>query len=362
MRGSSAPLLVFVSTLLFVSAGCGGKSKSVSKGDVKPADSGIPTPDVAGEIHFKPTDIVADQGLDLPEPDLPKDLAETAGDTDVALFDAADIQPDTWTPVSCISHEDCDDGFCIEVSPGAGQYVCAPHCIEECPLDWECKSVYVVGGPDPVSLCVPPSDTLCGACKKDIDCLFSGSLCIKGGGTLGFCGKLCNLDDQDCPLGFECAIAKNTDGEDMAPQCMPPAGFCCASGKLTSCDDSNPCTADFCDASFGCQHDPVEGLCEGPEPCTNYVCMNGTCLGVPVTEDVTLDGIDDDCDGLTDEDWVLGLNVPFHTFAGSLGTISGGGITIRGAVSTPPTATVMSGDNFKVTPVTTKVVVPEEEE
>ena len=360
MRGSSAPLLVVVSFILIAGTGCGGKSKSVSKGDLKPADAKTPSGDGSGEIHFKPTDVVSDSGLDLPRSELPADQVETGELNDLSSPELKDVQPDTWTPQACISDDDCSDGFCIEVSPGTGQYVCAPHCIEECPLDWECKSVYVVGGPDPVSLCVPPSDTLCGACKKDVDCLFSGSLCIKGEGALGFCAKLCDLDANDCPLGFECAIAKSTDGEDLAPQCLPPAGFCCASGKLTSCDDANPCTTDSCDASFGCQHDPAEGVCEGPEPCTNYVCLNGTCLGVPVTEDVTLDGVDDDCDGLTDEDWVLGLNVPFHTYSGSLGTISGGGIVIRGAVSTPPAATVMSGGSFKVTPVTTKVVAPEQ--
>ncbi len=48
----------------------------------------------------------------------------------------------------------------------------------------------------------------------------------------------------------------------------------CASQTLTSCDDTNPCTADICDAA-GCKH---PNLADG-SPCgTNQTCVLGTCF------------------------------------------------------------------------------------
>jgi hypothetical protein len=361
-------LLVAILAALLCVTGCKSKSKTVEKTDLKdvlkPED--VAEADVIEEVQIISPDIplLPDNVPDFTKPQdaLPDFTKPQDADEDGLPGDVLpqDVEPDVWAPQTCQSHEDCDNGLCIEVSPGSGKFVCAPYCLEECPQDWECKSVYV-DGPDPISLCFPPTETLCMPCAKDSECLFAGSLCIKGNGALGYCGKLCDLEDPACPEGYECAMAKGKNGENLAPQCMPPAGFCCVANKLKSCDDSNPCTLDTCDPSFGCKHTNVDGPCNGPEDCTKYQCINGACIGIPVTLDVTLDGIDDDCDGLTDEDWAYGLDVPFHAFSSSMGTVSGGGITVKGALSTPPVGTVSAGGDFKVTPVTTKIVAPEDE-
>jgi len=270
--------------------------------------------------------------------------------------DVQDTAPDVWTPTPCKSHDDCEGlGLCVELAQGAGEYVCAPYCMEECPADWQCKSMYV-DGPDPVSLCFPPGETICSVCSVDKDCLFAGSLCVKGGGALGFCGKYCHPEDApDCPDGFECLMATTNSGDKLGYQCMPTKGHCCVAGKLKNCDDDNPCTADTCEPSFGCEHGNIDGPCEGPDDCTEYKCVNGACIGFLITQDVTKDGIDDDCDGMTDEDWAYWLKVPVYGFSSTAHEVTGGPFTVRGSLSTPPAANVSSGGDFKVFPGTPKV-------
>jgi hypothetical protein len=331
-------LVVFAALLL---AGCGGK------GTTKMKDAGLDgtfeeVAEVRGDVHIVPTDTA--EPMDF----VPGDVEPEAKPTDV-LPDQPPV--DIWTPQECQSHDDCEGiGLCVEVAPGSGQMVCAPFCLEECPADWECKSVYV-DGPDPVSLCFPPTQTICSVCNTDAQCIYAGSLCLKGSGALGFCGKYCHLEDSpDCPAGFECRMATGKNGESLGYQCQPPLGDCCVAGKLKDCDDDNPCTADLCDPSLGCQHKNIDGPCEGPEPCADYKCINGACIGLPITEDLILDGIDEDCDGEIDEDWALAGRVLAPVFAATSHIVKGGGLTIRGILSGPPAVGVSTGGDFKVTP------------
>ncbi|NUN16519.1 MAG: lamin tail domain-containing protein, partial [Myxococcales bacterium] len=57
----------------------------------------------------------------------------------------------------------------------------------------------------------------------------------------------------------------------------------CVGGTSVSCDDSNPCTKDTCQAGVGCLHQATAGGCEDGDACTFLdVCLNGTCVaGIP---------------------------------------------------------------------------------
>ena len=69
-----------------------------------------------------------------------------------------------------------------------------------------------------------------------------------------------------------------------------------------NCDDGNPCTNDSC-VSGVCQHINNTNACSDGNPCTtNDACSGGACVGGPpsATEFVCNDGVDNDCDLLTD--------------------------------------------------------------
>jgi len=293
--------------------------------DTAPADT-TPPPDTLDDA----------QGIDLLT-DVPGDLLP------------GDLPPETYTPIPCGSHEDCGDGLCIEHPPGSGASICAPLCVDGCPPDWECQSVNI-DGPDPLSVCLPPIDMLCAPCSADTDCIFVGSLCILEGGEEGYCGRGCAEGAGDCPEGFDCQLVDDPDGEPIAWQCRPVPGACCASGEWVDCDDDNACTLDACVPGIGCVHEPQDVPCEGPAECTNYQCVNGECVGWAITDDLTWDGVDDDCDGLTDEDVVYGMSVDAWTYGGGLGVSEGGGLRLRGKINTPGFHGSSAGGVYVITP------------
>ena len=101
-----------------------------------------------------------------------------------------------------------------------------------------------------------------------------------------------------------------------------------------TCDDGDPCTQDTCEAGV-CDFAPLDGAdCDDEDPCTPVdTCADGACVGTPLEREANVcDGLDEDCDGLTDEDCTLVLRgglvgdggaplsvTPDHAFIGSLG-------------------------------------------
>jgi hypothetical protein len=59
------------------------------------------------------------------------------------------------------------------------------------------------------------------------------------------------------------------------------AGLQCQAGAVNTCDDSNACTADFCDSVKGCSHSPNSAtVCSDGDPCTvQDKCSQGVCKG-----------------------------------------------------------------------------------
>jgi hypothetical protein len=54
----------------------------------------------------------------------------------------------------------------------------------------------------------------------------------------------------------------------------------CSGGAPLDCDDGNPCKADSCDPGVGCSHVLAFGPCDDGNPCTNgETCIGGTCTG-----------------------------------------------------------------------------------
>lgn len=313
----------------------GGSGSTLGPRDVDAGKDQLPE-----DVHITNQD----GGVDLLMPDFRgKDVPEVKVDGEGEL----DASGEVWNPQPCQSHEDCADGYCVELVPGSGEYFCTPSCMEECPLDWACKSVFI-DGPDAVSICLPPGDTLCKVCQDNGDCLLAGSLCITGSGLLGFCGRACNWQNDDCPPGFECVLHDDGEGNPLGYQCTPGPGSCCAGNQLASCDDDNTCTFDGCDASLGCTHEAADNECSGDNPCMEYFCQDGECLAVPIVADDTLNHIDDDCDGLTDEEAYKEFRLVTGQFSAAAGKSEGGDQWLWGVLGGSSFAGVSSDESLSI--------------
>lgn len=282
-------------------------------------------------------------------PDL--DIAEYGKDSDHEDAQAVNegMQP-------CKTKEDCDLWFCVE--SGQGTKVCAVPCDEgACPKGFVCRTV-VNPQNDLLRLCLIPSMETCAPCLIDADCQPKGAVtrdrCIElepGKGL--FCAIDCN--DISCPTPFVCQQM-----DDKVRRCLPQAGndcICpefaveaemstrcyvtnlygtcmgnrvCTDSGLTACSAPAPArevcgngTDDDCDGLTdeedcqGCQVYYYDGdgdgigvqgkarCLSGPEGAYTakyYGDCNDSSYAVSPGRTEVCNGIDDDCDGLTDEE------------------------------------------------------------
>jgi len=297
---------------------CGG-------GEVASTDSG-PSSDIPAPYEL----IQADYGAG-------EDPGREDRGDGIAIADAgADLPAPGTFGAPCTGNNECESGFCVEGPDGP---LCSRTCVLECPEEWACRSTQI--GSDVVSLCIPLGAMLCKPCRVHTQC--GSGLCLQlPDGT--FCGRDCSV--APCPEGYHCQDL----GDDEAPvrQCVPDSLACDC--MPSNAGEVRPCAwFNAFGACLGEEHcDPTAGwVCEAPVPeaescngrdddCDGRVdedfpelgedCFAGTgacrargrfvCLpdgsgvrcdaspGAPIAE--TCNGIDDDCDGDTDEDFLVG--------------------------------------------------------
>jgi hypothetical protein len=160
--------------------------------------------------------------------------------------------------------------------------VCTIPCVEECPGDWVCKGVPLYGA-DIVFICVPRFWHVCEPCQDAAACDATGAVCADVGGEGLFCSVACE-SPKDCPKGFACV-----EGRAGSNSCVPSTGSCtCMSGDDGTVRD--------------CTVSNAFGQCPGTQQCDG---TNGwsECSGkTPQAE--ACDGLDNDCDGDVDEDFL----------------------------------------------------------
>ena len=118
-----------------------------------------------------------------------------------------------------------------------------------------------------------------------------------------------------------------------------------AAAGFLACGDAQPSGAVLC---VGVQDGTS---CDDGAPCTaNDRCTDGVCLGAPAAHEAyTCDGLDEDCDGVTDEDCTFRLTG--HVLGGGAGTgTATAGQAVDQAVSTPTFVGLSSNDSFVLTP------------
>ncbi len=183
----------------------------------------------------------------------------------------------------CTSNASCQSGWCVE---HLGDGVCTKTCQDECPAGWTCQQVAGTE-PDVVFICVSDYANLCKPCASTGDCGTVGKqdVCLDYGDEGSFCGGTCTTDD-DCPWGFSCDEATTADGA-TSLQCVNDTGSCPCTAKSIALSLATPCTI---------TND--SGTCAGHRICTDEGLADCDAT-VPAAEECN--GIDDNCNGLTDE-------------------------------------------------------------
>jgi subtilisin-like proprotein convertase family protein len=134
--------------------------------------------------------------------------------------------------------------------------------------------------------CIIPPSALCQPCRDDAACY--GGWCRDIAGA-DYCTRSCGAeDDEDCPDGFVCAAHPET-GEDV---CLPQNG---------SCD----CTAETEGARRSCSVENAFGTCFGFQRCQAGTGWGACDASTPAPE--VCNGVDDDCNGLADDDVPVGV-------------------------------------------------------
>lgn len=239
----------------------------------------------------------------------------------------------------CTGGAECESGWCVKHE---GRLVCSRLCdMSPCPAGWACESSgsdFGIAAP----FCVSLAATLCMPCWEDSTCAPTGSAgarCVSFGPLGSFCGAPCNVD-QDCPDSYSCAH------DSQGGQCKPQGGNCgcsplavqealdteCLSvNQWGTCSGHRVCTPEGlsdCDAPTPAQEicDAVDNDCDGStdEDLPTVACGLGACehsqqacVGGEEVEcdpmlgaaDETPNGIDDNCNGIIDEDpyWPEGM-------------------------------------------------------
>jgi hypothetical protein len=224
--------------------------------------------------------------------------ADGVADDGLAIIeDATDSASSNTCPGSagctCDANTDCDGGLCIETGQGKR---CAGTCVDTCDKGFLCAQVPV--GSDVIGVCVDRWARLCAPCTESKDCAHPGitsNRCIDRGTAGNFCGSGCQFDSE-CPSGHQCKTAKDVDGNNTK-QCLPVD----TAGELAACQcnanavllaSKSPCTKTVVDKG-------VELACTGQAQCKKAA-EAATCVAdEPETE--KCDGVDNDCDGATDE-------------------------------------------------------------
>ena len=308
-------------------AGCGDSATSGGGGPDAVADAAVSGGDVAdvGGVGSPDADVTLDvpgqpDGFEKPE------IVEDVGGPDGGGFTE-----------ECETNGDCESGWCV---PSPIGNVCSEPCIEACPDGFKCALVSNTP-PDVVYLCISLYANLCRPCTSDGECKSLGietAFCLDQGDAGSFCTAPCD-DGGGCPGDTSCEDVTLPNGA-TAKQCVPAAGTecacndkavaeaasttCSASSELGSCEGQRVCTTNGlgeCDAlppapeTCNGEDDDCDGKVDedlGSEPCS-VTNPNGTCPGTsscvggeakcegPTPAPETCDGLDNDCDGTTDE-------------------------------------------------------------
>ncbi len=228
---------------------------------------------------------------------------EIADDIAVGTDAAVDIGPDG--PVTCgslpapdgcpcQSNTECATGFCLETPNGLR---CAAPCSTDCPVGFACTAQTKPDGSE-AKVCESVFASLCNPCKDNAACqdvAGSGARCVKSPDGGAFCGVGCKSNDE-CPPGYGCQDAQDVGGTKLKQCVFLGPGSCACSQTAIAGTLSTPCTISaglaVCAGERACLADGAKGAPKGGGLSACLVVGGGS---------ETCDGIDNNCNGQTDE-------------------------------------------------------------
>jgi streptogramin lyase len=265
---------------------------------------------------------------------------------------------DPLSQACCVKDADCDDGDpctadACPVPGGACTHSSIPQC---CMTDKDCDDQNLCttdACPSPGGQCQHAAQASC--CMSSADCndgdVCTADVCPNPGGQCSFVPiNGCCTQDADCTKGDKCSAATCVGGfcqDAKKPNCCLTDADCADKDLCTldtcdvangtcnhavqqgccnvdgQCDDQNACTHDQCSGPGGvCVHSAIAGCCtpqdpQNGQPCDlpvspndhppckpgQLVCENGAfvCKGAVKPAIETCNNVDDDCDGLVDD-------------------------------------------------------------
>ncbi|HEY3447880.1 MAG TPA: MopE-related protein, partial [Myxococcales bacterium] len=181
----------------------------------------------------------------------------------------------------CDEDDACETALCVALP--REDKTCRRTCESGCHSEEICSTFGTGSNGGLRAGCVPVKAGLCLPCAQDADCPYAADACLSVSGA-HFCGRDCSYDES-CPEGYTCTEGVAAEGGMAPKQCIPKSATCSCipqtAGLKRPCEIKN---------SFG--------TCTGNETCggTGYANCDAR---VPAAE--ACNGVDDDCDGQTDE-------------------------------------------------------------
>ena len=257
--------------------------------DTSLPDAGLETDAAAEDVTADLVAWLADSAVDSHAEDAPS--AEIASADAIALCQFAGSYG-----CACASNSDCDSNICLD---GLDGKLCTMACASSCPPDTQCIQP-PGGGP---FICDTVIASPCKPCSQLSDCQSpgaSGAYCVPlAAGS--FCSRDCkpvtdfwtDVVTDSCPSGYSCLDVTPIGASQPVKQCLPTSGTCA-------------CTAAWAAAGFAttCSLSNSIGTCPGVRQC-GFDASSGqpalsACSG-PVATTEKCDGIDNDCNGQTDD-------------------------------------------------------------
>ncbi len=232
--------------------------------------------------------------------DAGSDVAEDTGPGTDAAVDAAPDGPVTCGALPapdncpCTANMECGSGFCLETPNGLH---CAAPCTGDCPAGFACTTVNRPDG-SAAKVCESLFANLCNPCKDNASCqdvAGSGARCVKNADGGAFCGVGCK-GNAECPPGYGCQDAQDVGGNKLQQCVFLGPGSCACSQTAIAQQLTTPCTLSaglaVCAGERACLPDGAKGAPKGGG-------LSG-CLATSTTAEIC-DGIDNNCNGQTDE-------------------------------------------------------------